>query len=395
MVKHIRGRTWGSHMKSPATPEIYLDNNASTRALESVATAMLSVLTEDHGNPSSPHARGARARAKLEAARQNIAGILHCEPDKPEQVIFTSGATEANDMVLRDAIGKSENLICTEAEHPFIMQAVENSGTGIFIPVDDTGVMDLSALEAVLRKTCPDALIVTHWAHGETGVIQPVAKICRLAAEYRARTLFDATQAMGRVSSDDLDLPYDLLSFSGHKIHASQGIGVLHVKSDYRLSNVQDFQEFGFRPGTENTPGIVGLGQACADIYENFQTHCITLTLLRDAFEYRLVEKMPNVIINGGKTPRIPNTSNITFPGIDGMTLAIRLEQRGILCSRISACRSARPIPSDTLLAMGRSEEDAFSSLRFSFSILNSMEEALKAAEYVIEEVCILRRLFQ
>ena len=379
--------------------EIYLDNNATTRPLQCVVQAMLACLTDDYGNPSSPYTRGRQARRAIEVARQDVAALLGCDA---EEIIFTSGATEANNMILQGTIGSRQTVICTDAEHPSIREPINRNGTCMIIPVDHNGRIDLNALETTLeyysRIMLPNkyCLIALHWANGETGALQPIKEICQLAREYRGITLFDASQAVGRMPTAEFDLPYDFLTFSAHKLHGPQGIGVLHAKNDARIVPLVfgGDQERGLRPGTENTPGIIGLGATCRKRHEHLDTCLDHLAILRNLLERELNDRIPGLVINGCNAPRIPNTSNITFPGIDAIALVARLDAAGVLCSQVSACSSARPEPSATLLAMGIPEEDAFSSLRFSVSTLNTKIEILKAVEIIAKEVKTLQNIY-
>ena len=379
--------------------EIYLDNNATAKPLTCVVQSMLACLTDDYGNPSSPHARGRQTRRAIETARQDVATLLGGEA---EEIIFTSGATEANNMILQAAISNWQTVICTEAEHPSIRKPVDRNRTRIILPVDHNGRIDLNTLETTLenhsRTTLPHkhCLLALHWANGETGVLQPVREICQLAREYKCTTLFDASQAVGRIPITEFDLPYDFLTFSAHKLHGPQGIGVLQAKSDSIVIPLLfgGDQERGIRPGTENTPGIIGLGSACRKRHEHLDTCLAHLAILRNLLEHELNDRIPGLIINGCNAPRIPNTTNITFPGIDAIALAARLESAGVLCSQVSACSSARPEPSATLLAMGMPEEHAFSSLRFSVSTLNTKIEILETAEIIAKEVKTLQSIY-
>ena len=378
--------------------EIYLDNNATTRPLQCVVQAMLACLTSDYGNPSSLHTRGRQARRAVETARQDVAALLDSEAG---DIIFTSGATEANNTILRGAISKRQTMICTETEHPSIHKLIWRNRTGMVLPVDSNGIIDLNVLADTLEhhsRTTPaheKILIALHWANGETGVLQPVAEICRLAEQHGAITLFDAAQAIGRMPTAEFDQPYDFLTFSAHKLHGPQGIGVLHAKSETGIIPMMSGgeQEYGVRSGTENTPGIIGLGTACSKRHDHLDTNLAHLAILRDLLERTLGKHIPDMIINGQAVSRVPNTTNITFPGIDAIALVARLEAAGILCSQTSACSSARPEPSTTLLAMGISEENAFSSLRFSVSILNTRIEIQQAAEIIAQEVETLRNI--
>ncbi len=372
--------------------EIYLDNNATTQPSKAVADSIIEILISDFGNPSSPHNRGRRARRSLETARHSIAELISADPAR---IVFTSGATEANNMVIAGALGKGQKIICTAGEHPSIESTAEYmDGELVKVGLDSDGVINLAALRKALAKN-PKSLVAMHWANGETGVLQPAGEICELAAYYGAQTLFDGAQAVGRVPHDECKSSYDFLSFSSHKLHGPQGVGVLCLGDDSQVLQLISGggQENGLRSGTENLPGAVGFGVACRERRLSLENHLEHLRLLRDSFETKLSESFEGLRINGKGARRVPNTSNITFPGVDGQALAARLDAVNVICSQVSACSSARPSPSKTLIAMGISEEEAFSSIRFSFSVLNTMEDALEAADIVAQEARFLREV--
>ncbi|MBS8225757.1 cysteine desulfurase family protein [Vannielia litorea] len=373
--------------------EIYLDNNATTRPLGSVVDAMAECLGDGFGNPSSPHARGRRARQALEPARQSVAELVAIEP---ENVIFTAGATEANNTVIAAALRHEQKVICTGGEHPSVGAAAGRLiGSRVEVGLDQDGIVDLARLRDVLLAH-PKSLVAMHWASGETGVLQPVEEVCELASYFGAQTLFDGAQAVGRVPREECHPNYDFLTFSCHKLHGPQGVGALCFgdKAEVEPLLFGGGQEAGMRSGTENLPGIVGFGVACRARHQSLDSDLEKLRQLRDSFEAKLAEDVEGIRINGKGARRVPNTSNISFLGVDGQALAARLDAANVFCSQVSACSSARPSPSSTLLAMGVSEEDAFSSLRFSFSILNTMKDALEAAEIVASEVRFLREVF-
>ncbi|NOD36648.1 MULTISPECIES: cysteine desulfurase family protein [unclassified Ruegeria] len=373
-------------------PEIYLDNNATTRPLASVADAVNVCLTENFGNPSSPHARGRRARQALETARQSIAELMSTDL---ANVIFTSGATEANNTVISAALSKGQKIVCTSGEHPSVESAAKYTDHDLIeVGLDSDGVVNLAALREALNAH-PRSLVAMHWANGETGVLQPVDEVCELATYFGAKTLFDGAQAVGRVPRDELSAKYSFLSFSSHKLHGPQGVGVLCLGDNSKVTPLISGggQERGLRSGTENLPGAVGFGVACRERRLSLEGDLEHLRQLRDTFEAALSEGLEGIRINGKGARRVPNTSNITFHGVDGQALAARLDAENVICSQVSACSSARPSPSRTLMAMGISEEEAFSSLRFSFSILNTMEDALEAADIVSQEARFLREV--
>ncbi len=372
--------------------EIYLDNNATTSPLRAVVCAMVENLGVGFGNPSSPHARGRRARQSLENARNSVAELISADPSR---IVFTSGATEANNMVIVEAIRKGRKIICTEGEHASIESTAEFFDCEpIKVGLDSDGVVKLTELREALTEY-PKSLVAMHWANGETGVLQPVDEVCELVAYYGAQSLFDGAQAVGRVTREEYETKYDFLSFSSHKLHGPQGVGVLCLGENRTVAPLiaGGGQEGGFRSGTENLPGAVGFGVACSERNIALEKHLEHLRQLRDCFETMLSANVEGIRINGKGARRVPNTSNITVHGVDGQALAARLDAENVICSQVSACSSARPSPSKTLMAMGLSEAEAFSSLRFSFSILNTMEDALEAADIVAQEARFLREV--
>ncbi len=372
--------------------EIYLDNNATTQPLGPVANAVADCLSNNFGNPSSPHARGRRARRLLENARQSIADFVTTDA---ASIIFTSGTTESNNMVISAALDQGRAIVFSSGEHPSVAIAADRANsTVVEVGLDCDGVVNLAELRKVLIAH-PNALIAMHWANGETGVIQPVEEICQLATSFGAQTLFDGAQAIGRILRTECSPNYDFLTFSSHKLHGPQGVGVLCLGSGNMVTPLifGGGQEGGLRSGTENLPGSVGFGVACKERQRSLDENLKHLQQLRDKFEAKLLNNLYGVRINGKDTQRVSNTSNITFHGVDGQALAARLDAENVICSQVSACSSSRPSPSKTLMAMGISEAEAFSSLRFSFSILNTMEDALEAADIVAHEARFLREV--
>ncbi len=372
---------------------IYLDNNATTRPLPEVVSAITYGLKDVWGNPSSPHSLGAEASRYIAKAREQVATLLGTSP---ECIVFTSGATEANEAVLRHHMRLSHKLVTSTAEHPAV--------DGLFrrlapervqeVPVDSAGRWDLDVLEKLVDG--PSTLIAAGWANGETGVLQDIEQICQIACNHNQPVLIDASQVVGRHRFITDKLGGSYLSLSGHKLHAPKGIGAM-VKIQHNQNNdifgQSGEQEGGQRGGTENVPGIIGLGQACALRQETLEEAICHLGELRDKFEATLLRRIRNIRINGINADRVPNTSNITFEGIDGMALVARLDQSGVICSQVSACSSQKPEPSRTLTAMGHSQSEAFSSVRFSFSVDNTISEVEHATEYLVKEVAALRQL--
>lgn len=374
---------------------IYLDANATTRPLQSVIEAIAEAMRAGPANPSSPHEAGARARRLLEAARDDVCELL--PGAEPEGVVFTSGGTEGNNAVVQGYCQKHPDaiVVTSNAEHPSVTRPVCAMPRHAQVPVSANGTLDPDALARALPRSGAPPLVALSWVNGETGVVQPIRDIA--AAVRRARPdaaiLLDGAQAVGRLPADEP--PCDFLTFSGHKLHGPSGTGVLvaYDPDDDRLSPfiLGGGQERDRRSGTQNVAGAVGLGMAAAERARDLPEAVEAMRRMRDAFEERVLGGCDGAVVNGADAPRVCNTSNVRFAGIEGMALLARLDQRDVACSVGSACSSARPEPSPTLLAMGLSEADAYASVRFSFSVLNTMEEALEAAERVVRTVGEMR----
>lgn len=358
--------------------EVYLDNNATTRPLPEVRAAMLSALGDEFGNPSSVHEAGERGRTQLRTARRQLADLLGCDPD---QLLFTSGGTEANTQVLLSAVAgrPTPRIVTTTVEHSSIIHLCEHLRTKsvdtVLLPVDEHGLIDLDQLRDAIST--PTDLVSLQWVNNETGVIQPVKQAAALCRDRNIPFHTDAAQAVGKLPLRIAEQPFDYLTLTAHKLHGPQGVGALYAHNPRTLQPLLfgGDQEHGLRGGTENVPGIVGFGLAAQIRHANLNTIITDLTRLRDRFEALLQEAIPDVRINGGATDRVCNTSNILFDGVDGQALVARLDQDGIRCSQSSACTNQRPEPSYVLRAMGLSETEAWASLRFAFSVENTESE--------------------
>ncbi|MCY4208415.1 MAG: cysteine desulfurase family protein [Roseovarius sp.] len=372
---------------------IYLDNNATTQPSKEVVDAICAALNVDWANPSSSHFPGKKAANAVSVARSQVAGLISADPEK---IVFCSGATEANEAVLRHHAKKCSTLITSAAEHPSICGYYDHYQYNTeIIQIDDSGLWNIDMLEFVLKKTQGSALVAFTWANGETGVLQNAEKICDLAKKHNARCLVDATQVVGRIPLDVSTLKADYLSFCAHKLHGPKGIGVLVqlTGQDPVIMAVGGGQEKARRGGTENVPGIVGLGTACKTRRENLKKDILHMKEMRDRFEQNVRRHLPDITINGEKVLRVPNTSSIMFPGVDGMALVARLEARDVICSQVSACSSMQPEPSPALLAMGLPRDDAFSSVRFAVSVNSIEAEIDTASDLIAEEVGFLREI--
>ena len=366
-------------------PEIYLDNNATTAPLPEVVHEMAACYRMGPLNPSSVHQAGARARRRLQEAREQTAAALGA---LPTQVLFTSGATEANHLVLRGLLAgsmKGFQLVTTAVEHSSILEAarrLEDWGVSVrILPVDRHGLIDLEELEGAIDPQ--RTLVSVQWANNETGVLQPLQSIAELCQARGAVLHSDAVQAVGKLPMDLSRIPVDFLSLSGHKLHGPVGSGVLFRRDPAALTPVLPGggQESGIRPGTENLPAVVGLAVALEHRSERLHRIMADLGALRHRFETGLKEAGMVEAINGADAPRIPNTSSITFKGVDGEALLLRLDQEGVQCSQSSACTNRKPEPSYVLRAMGLSEDEAFRSVRFSFSEFNTKDEVDRALD--------------
>jgi cysteine desulfurase len=376
--------------------EIYLDNNATTRAPLGVQRAMVAAMREEFGNPSSAHRGGDRGREALARSREQVAGLLGVDP---AAVIFTSGGTEANNLVLNSVVLSASpcRLLTTSVEHSSIIKHSEVlSGRGATVQevaVRPNGLIDLQHLADRLH-TQP-AVVSIQWVNNETGVIQPIKEIAEICRESGAVLHTDACQAVGKLEIDLEQIPVDFLTLSAHKFHGPQGVGAVIARNFSGLKPLLHGgpQEGGLRAGTENVPGIVGMGEAAGIRRASFTESTDQMRNLRDFFESLVHELVSDVRVNGSSDHRICNTSNLCFPGIDGQALVARLDLEGVLCSQSSACTNSRPEPSYVLRAMGLTEDEAYSSVRFSFSVQNTRDEARRAA-HSVAETCEGIRLF-
>jgi cysteine desulfurase len=375
---------------------INLDANANAAPTPAVIAAVVSAL-ESGANPSSAHAAGAEARALLEDARDAVAGL--CLNLFPEDVIFTSGCTEANNLIVATARDTGATLITTTVEHASLLrpaQILSNAGHPVrFLPVDAHGVVDLAVLADWLKELAGPAIVSVQSANSETGVMQPIEEIANLLAAHE-HVLFhsDAAQSFGKgLTKVGADAGPDVVSISGHKLHAPMGVGALLLgEGETRLKALLcgGDQEGGLRAGTQPLPSIAGFAAACRERAAQTDDHIALMARLRNRLEDALTDGAPTARIIGGSTRRLPNVTNLCFPGIEAMSLVAHLDAGGVLISQGSACSSRRPEPSHVLTAMGLSESDAFACVRLSVSPLNTIEEIDTASAAII---AVLRRL--
>jgi cysteine desulfurase len=386
---------------------VYLDHNATTAVEPEVLEAILPYLSGEYGNAASIHTFGQKARAAVETAREQVAPLIGA---RPQEIVFTSGGTEADNhaifgvaqpfmAALRDTNGvaSSKHIITTAIEHEAVLntcQALEKRGVAVtYLPVDRQGLVSAEALREALRKET--VLISVMHANNELGTVQPLEEIGRIAADADVYFHTDAVQSAGKLPIDVNALRLDLLSLSGHKFYAPKGIGALYIRGGTRLQQLLygGHHQRGFRPGTENVAGIVGLGKA-AELGEKLLAEDTRrVSALRDRLEQGLLSRVPHSHANGAPAPRTPNTTNITFPGIEGEALVIALDLKGLACSTGAACSSGAVEPSHVLTAIGLSPEEARASLRFSLGRHTTPAEIDFALQIVPAAVEQLREL--
>ena len=349
------------------------------------------------GNPSSEHRRGLPARRLLARMRDATCSLL--PGIQPEDVILTSGGTEGSNTILAGA-GHGTTVIVTEVEHPATLaparRASDHGASVISIPVDSHGRADPDDFRRALSDARSNVVLSVQWANGETGVVQPIAAIAKklLKARPDAFLHIDAAQAVGRIYTPALP-GVSAITFSGHKLHGPQGTGALAFAGAAAPASagllVGGGQEGNRRSGTQNVAGAAGLAAAIVGRVAGMASIIRRLATMRDRFEAMIQELVPDVHINGLGANRVPNTSSIRFLGVDGMALVAHLDRCGVRCSQGSACSSGSPEPSYVLRAMGLSEEQAYSSVRFSFSVLNTDDEVETAASRVARIIGNLR----
>jgi cysteine desulfurase len=371
---------------------IYADYNATTPLDPEVRAAMAEALERTFGNPSSMHGAGQAARRLVERARAGVAGLIGAEPD---EIVFTSGGTEADNLALQAAAaGPRRTVVASSVEHKAVLDACahlqEQGRPVVILPVDGEGRVRISDVQAAAGPEV--ALFSVMLANNDTGTVQPVAEIARAATACGALCHSDAVQATGKVPVDVGQLGLSLLSLSSHKLHGPKGVGALYVRRGIRMAPLMHGgrQERSLRPGTENVPGIVGFGKACELSRIRLAEDSRRVAGLRDAFEREILGRVAGTRINGGGQ-RLPNTSNIAFPGLDGEALAVNLDMLGLAASTGSACSAADHTPSHVLLAMGQDEARARSSVRFSFGRETSDEEIDRAVALVVQAATLLR----
>jgi cysteine desulfurase len=381
---------------------IHLDHNATTRPLPAVVEAVREGLVGGWGNPSSIHRAGMAARHAVELARESLAELLGA---KPREIVFTSGGTESANLAIHGSIehfsgGPRTLLVSSRLEHSAVRECAERlkrrGQEVIWVPHDPDGVVDLASFEEILAQRGGEVAVVSLMAaNNETGVLAPLQQIGERCRRAGVRLHVDAVQWVGRLPIDFASLPVDLLTCSGHKFHGPKGVGALVVRQGVRLSPqiVGGPQERERRGGTENVPGILGLGAAAREARAWLQGDgAARVESLRDRFEQAILAACPGAVAHGAGAPRLWNTSNIGFPRLEAEALLMILSERGVHASAGAACSSGSLDPSPVLLAMGIPPEIAHGSVRFSLGRDTTAEEIERAASEVIEAVARLGR---
>lgn len=371
---------------------IYMDHSATTPVAQEVLEAMLPYFSLRFGNASSLHSFGLEAKEALEESREKVAVLLGANP---EEVIFTSGGTESDNLALlgiahRNAkLGK--HIITSSVEHPAILETcrrLEKEGFSVtYLPVNRDGSIEITALEEAIR---PDTILISVMhANNEVGTIQPIEEIGRLAAEKDIYLHTDAVQSVGKIPTNVDDLGVDLLSLSGHKLYGPKGVGALYIRKGTKLESIISGggHERGLRSGTENVAGIVGLGRAADLAREEMAAEGMRLTQLRDRLARLVLEKVKYAWVNGGMKKRLPGSLNFGFSYVEGESLLLYLDSKGIAVSTGSACSSHKLEPSHVLLSLGLKPEQCHGSLRITMGRSNTREEVDYVAESISEAV--------
>lgn len=357
----------------------YLDNNATTRVADEVSSVMIPYITEHYGNPSSMHTFGGRIHRKLEDAREKVAGLINAEPD---EIIFTSCGTESDNTAVMNALTsmpEKRHIITTRVEHPAVLnfcKTMARRGYRVtFLPVDKLGRLNTDELaEAITDDT---AIVSIMYANNENGIIFPIDEIAGIARSKNVLFHTDAVQAAGKLPLDVKSFPVDMMSISGHKMHAVKGVGALYIKKGTKFSPyiIGGHQEKGRRAGTENVASIIGFGKAAEIAKEHVASRDTKVNELRDRLEQGLLKTCPGARINGDTENRLPNTSNISFEYVEGEAILLRLNEYNICASSGSACTSGSLEPSHVLRAMGVPFTAIHGSVRFSLSRYTTDED--------------------
>jgi cysteine desulfurase len=373
---------------------VYVDNNATTRVAPEVLDVMLPFFSEYYGNPSSMHFFGGQVQKKVDEARARAAEFLGAEPS---EIVFTSCGTESDNAAILgtlDSYPEKRHIITTRVEHPAVGNVSTYLGRKGYrvteLSVDREGRLDLDELRESL--TDGTAVVTIMYANNETGVIFPIEEIAEIVKAKGIPFHTDAVQAAGKIPLSMKKSKLDMLSISGHKLHAPKGIGILYIRKGTKFSPflIGGHQEKGRRGGTENVPYIIGLGKACELAQKHLNEENTKIRALRDYLEAKLLERIPNTLVNGDRKNRLPNTTSLSFEYVEGESILLLLSDLGICASSGSACTSGSLEPSHVLRAMGVPFTAAHGSIRFSLSIYNTKEEM----DYIIEHLPpIIQRL--
>ncbi len=381
---------------------IYFDHNATTPVHPEVRKAVEPYLSEQFGNPSSIHWAGRDVRKGVEDARQEIASFFGCQP---LEVVFASSGTESDNLAIKGVAFRKGNegkhIVTSQVEHPAVMNAcrfLEGHGFRVtYVPVDRHGIVDP---ESVRNALTPDTILITiMYANNETGSVMPIPEIGAIAREAGVMIHTDAVQAAGKIPIDLGSLPVDMLTFSGHKVNALKGAGGLIVRKGIEIEALTHggHQERGRRGGTENVVGIIAMGKSFQLLRRGMEEEVAGIRRLRDKFENGLFGRIPELVLNGHPTLRLPNTVNISFRYVEGEAMLLNLDMMGIACSSGSACTSGSLEPSPILMAMGADPTDAQGALRFSLGLGNTdsdVEYAIDAIERVVHKLRALSPLY-
>ena len=371
---------------------IYMDHSATTPVAPEVLAAMLPYFSDKFGNASSLHGFGREAREALEESRQKLARLLNADP---EEIVFTSGGTESDNIALRGIAYKNRNsgrhIITSQIEHPAILEtcrSLEQEGFSVtYLPVNREGLVDLSELERAIR---PDTILISIMhANNEIGTIQPLKEIGSLAAERDIYLHTDAVQTVGKIPVDVEAMGADLLSLSAHKLYGPKGVGALYIRRGTKIQSLATGggHEMGMRSGTENVPGIVGLARAADLAREEMAAEGQRLTKLRDRLAGLVLQRVKEAWINGSMEKRLPGSLNFGFSYVEGESLLLYLDSKGVAVSTGSACSSHKLEPSHVLLALGLKPEECHGSLRITMGRANSQEDADYVADCIAEAV--------
>jgi cysteine desulfurase len=358
---------------------VYVDNNATTQVAPEVLEEMLPYFHDLYGNPSSMHSFGGQVGAKLKEARQKMASLIGATPD---EILVTSCGSESDNTAIRatlESYPDKKHIITTRVEHPAILNLceylAENGYRVTFLPVDRQGRLNPEDLYKSLSDNT--AIVSIMWANNETGVIFPIEEMARVVRERGVVFHTDAVQAVGKIPINVQQVPVDMLSLSGHKLHGPKGIGALYIRKGTKFSPflIGGHQERGRRGGTENVASIIGLGKACELAAKHIGEENERVKHLRDKLENKILKRVPNAMVNGDRERRLPNTTNISFEYVEGEAILLMMNELGICASSGSACTSGSLEPSHVLRAMGVPFTAAHGSIRFSLSIYNTEEE--------------------